>query len=354
MSHVQEFFRMPPSERDHIPAFRIALGVAIPLLTLLFIDRLDLAVYAAFGAFTGIYARFESPRSRLLRQSIAGTVLVGCVAIGALLSTLQASMWVMIAVTALVSGAGAAIALRWNLKPGGSIFFVFATSALASSPDSGPVPVAVAVAGASACVSILLGAVAHLVGERMPPGVTTHLVFPTRGDLLAHAARFTVAPLLAGLAGGISTGAHPLLTHSYWSMVAAVALITPPHRSARIKRGMHRMVGTLGGLVVTAFLLSFPNLPWQLVVWVIILQFLAEVFVLRHYSMALLFITPLALLMTQLGMPQPVPGLLISRAVETAIGVLVGVLVVIFGFPEERFAAAAQTNLPEEGPAQDD
>ena len=106
--------------------------------------------------------------------------------------------------------------------------------------------------------------------------------------------------------------------------------------------------------MVTAFLLSFPNLPWQLVVWVIILQFLAEVFVLRHYSMALLFITPLALLMTQLGMPQPVPGLLISRAVETAIGVLVGVLVVIFGFPEERFAAAAQTNLPEEGPAQDD
>lgn len=335
MSHVQEFFRMPPSERDHIPAFRIALGVAIPLLTLLLIDRLDLAAYAAFGAFTGIYARFESPRSRLLRQSIAGAVLVGCVGVGALLSSLQASMWLLIVVTALVSGAGAAIALRWNLKPGGSIFFIFATGALGSSPGGGPVLVAVAVAGASVCLSIVFGAVAHLVGERMPPGVTPQVVAPSRGDLLSHTARFTVAPLLAGVAGSISTGALPLLSHSYWAMVAAVALITPPHRSARIKRGLHRMVGTLGGVLVTAFLLSFPSQPWQLVVWVVILQFLAEVFVLRHYSMALLFITPLALLMTQLGMPEPVPELLISRAVETAIGVSVGVLVVIFGFRKE-------------------
>ena len=41
------------------------------------IDRLDLAIYAAFGAFTGIYARNESPRSRMLRQSLAGKTFYG-------------------------------------------------------------------------------------------------------------------------------------------------------------------------------------------------------------------------------------------------------------------------------------
>ncbi|HLR44000.1 MAG TPA: hypothetical protein VK065_02305 [Brevibacterium sp.] len=64
MNHVQDFFRRRPSQRDHIPAFRIALGVAVPLLLLLAADRLDLAIYAAFGAFTGIYARNETAGSR--------------------------------------------------------------------------------------------------------------------------------------------------------------------------------------------------------------------------------------------------------------------------------------------------
>ena len=345
MSHVQEFFRISPAERDHIPAFRIALGVAIPLLVLLGVDRLDLAIYAAFGAFTGIYARFESPRSRIRRQSIAAGVLVSCVGIGALLGTAQTSIWVLIVVTALVSGIGAVMAVRFRLKPGGSIFFIFATGAVGSIPDGAPVQVAVPVAAASALVCIGLGALAHRVGERMPRDKETYVrvgLSPVgKRDLLAHAIRFTIAPLIAGILGTLLIDVLPLLSHSYWAMVAAVAPIAPPRRSARLKRGLHRVVGTLGGVIVTAFLLSFPVEAWQLVVWVIVLQFLAEVFVLRNYSVALFFITPLALMMTQIGHPQPVVELLTSRAVETVIGVIVGMIVVLVGFGSERRSAGS-------------
>lgn len=341
---MHEFFRIPPGQHDHIPAFRIALGVAIPLLVLLTIDRLDLAVYAAFGAFTGIYARFESPRSRTRRQSIAATVLVVCVSIGSLLSSLHATIWVLIVTTSLVSGIGAATALRFRLKPGGSIFFIFATGAVGSIPHGAPVPVAMGVAAASALVCIGLGALAHFAGEQMPPEKTTYVrvgLSPVgKRELMAHSARFTAAPLLAGIIGTLLIGVLPLLSHSYWAMVASVAPITPPHRSARLKRGLHRVVGTLGGVVVTAFLLSFPIEAWQLVVWVILLQFLAEVFVLRNYSVALFFITPLALLMTQLGHPHPAAELLTSRTIETIIGVLFGLVVVLVGFSRERKRSA--------------
>jgi hypothetical protein len=54
VSTVAQFFALPPSQRDHIPAARIALSVAIPLLVLLALDRTDLTIYAAFGAFTSI------------------------------------------------------------------------------------------------------------------------------------------------------------------------------------------------------------------------------------------------------------------------------------------------------------
>ncbi|MHA0033465.1 hypothetical protein ACXXDK_00280 [Deinococcus sp. PESE-38] len=45
-----------PERRDRWPAQRIAVGVGAPLLLLLALGRADLTVYAAFGAFTGIYA----------------------------------------------------------------------------------------------------------------------------------------------------------------------------------------------------------------------------------------------------------------------------------------------------------
>lgn len=337
MSSIQEFFRLHPSERDHLPAFRIALGIAIPLLVLLAAGRLDLAIYAAFGAFTGIYARHEPRRSRVVRQSIAGGLLTASVLVGALLSRLDAGVWIIAIVTSVVSGLGAVLAARFGLKPAGSIFFIFACAAVGSVPHGAAVWLAALIAAASAAICVGLGAVAHHFGEGQAgiplARLTSDLTAP---ELLAHGVRFTLAPLLAGVLGILSTASMPLLSHPYWAMVAAVAPITPPHRTARVQRGLHRIVGTLGGLVVTAFLLSFDTAAWQLVIWVIVLQFLAEIFVGRNYSVALFFITPLALMMTQIGNPQPVQALLVSRGVETIIGAVVGISIVFFGFPNEN------------------
>jgi uncharacterized membrane protein YccC len=49
----------------------------------------------------------------------------------------------------------------------------------------------------------------------------------------------------------------------------------------------------------------------------------------RHYGVALIFITVLALLSVQLASPQPVPELIWDRFVETLIGVGVGVVAAI-------------------------
>lgn len=117
---------------------------------------------------------------------------------------------------------------------------------------------------------------------------------------------------------------------------AKVAAVAPPPRTAHVQRSLHRIVGALGGLVDTAFILSFPSQPWQPVVRVILRQFLPEVFVCRTYAFALLFIAPLALAMTRIAHPQPVEMLVTSRAVETVIGAAMGIAVVIVGFRRVR------------------
>ena len=148
----------------------------------------------------------------------------------------------------------------------------------------------------------------------------------------------------AGLYAGVALAAGSLaalagISHPYWAQIAAIVPLSVTGTWARVERGIHRVVGTCAGVVVTAILLSFPSQSWQLVVWVVLLQFLAELFVLRHYSLALLFITPLALLMVQLGSPQPVIPLLQVRIIETAIGVTVGLASVSLLFFARRLRA---------------
>src|SRR5699024_1992437 len=81
-----------PSRVDHLPAFRIALGLAIPLSVLLVTGHVEWAMYVGFGAFTGIYSRYEPTRMRFRRQSMAGALLTVCVTIGAALARLGESM----------------------------------------------------------------------------------------------------------------------------------------------------------------------------------------------------------------------------------------------------------------------
>ena len=115
--------------------------------------------------------------------------------------------------------------------------------------------------------------------------------------------------------------------HHYWALVAAVVPLSVPGPTQRVARAVLRIGGTVAGLGVAAALLS-PDLPaWAVVLVVVVLQGCAELFVLRHYAVALLFITPLALLVSRLTHPGPTPELIADRLLATTIGVAVALLV---------------------------
>ena len=342
-SRLHRLLSLAPPRYDHIPAARISLGLAIPLAALLVTGHLEWAMFAGFGAFTGIYSRYEPTRVRFRRQSQAGAMLVLCVTMGALLAQLTSAAPGMtgkiaiIVVTALVAGGSAVFVSSRGLKPGGAMFPVFAVAAVASAPPAAPVWGAALVAAGCAALCVGLGLLGHWAGERHPGIVlsTDHLR-TTRPERTAEVLRYMIAALAAGLLGLLSGLPFP-----YWAQVAAVAPLAPLGYSAQVERGLHRVVGTTLGIVTTAFLLSLPAEPWQLVVWVVLLQFLAELYVLRNYAMALLFITPLALLMVQLGHPQPAAPILRARVVETAIGVAVALVMILGRRALERRRAVA-------------
>ncbi|MET1088531.1 MAG: FUSC family protein, partial [Arthrobacter sp.] len=119
LRQVRALHRLEPANNDHLAALRVALGVAIPSLLLLALGRADLIIYAVFGALTGMYGRSEPHQLRLRHQGHAALVLLSGVAVGVLLSANHLQSWWLVAVEALLAGAGSVYSDRVNLKPNG-------------------------------------------------------------------------------------------------------------------------------------------------------------------------------------------------------------------------------------------
>jgi uncharacterized membrane protein YccC len=240
-----------------------------------------------------------------------------------LVGNLASRAWVAVAVAAVIAVLGSLIAAVQDWHPPGPLFLVFAFGAVASVPHAlSDVPVAAGIASGSALFAVLVGNVAGLLRrQRSRPGSRPGRLAPPRP---ADAVRCAVAVLLAG---GAATAVD--IGHPYWAMVAAVAPLSAPGLSSQLVRAGHRIIGTMLGLLISAVLLAPTLGPLGTVFLVAGLGIVTELVVGRHYGLALVFITPMALLMGQLADPRPIGPLLFDRGVETVIGASIGGLIVL-------------------------
>ena len=337
LRHARSLHRFGPANRDHVSALRVAVSVAVPSLALLAAGHADLIIYAVFGALTGMYGRSEPHQLRLRHQLHAAVVLVGGLSVGVVLSVHQIHSWALVAVEAVLAVAGSLFADRVGLKPNGPFFGIFALGACASIPTPVPGLVAVLVGAASAAFSITVGFGGWVRNRRWERGAERG-VPPLRGTrrraAWIHAARYFTAVAAAGSIGVLSGSGHP-----HWAMASAAVPLAGADLPSSVYRGLHRIVGTLLGLVVVALVLfpwplsplrAFPGHETAAVaVLVIVLQFTTELFMTRHYGLAMVFFTPVILLMTQLAFPADPRVLVTERAAETLLGACTGIAVVV-------------------------
>ncbi len=306
-------------------ALRAGICVLVPLLVLWAADRSEWSIYATFGAFTSLYGRERVHLARVQLQGRLAVYLTVAIGIGTLVGTSSHRSWLAVPVTASVAALGslASDAEQWH--PPGPLFLVFGLAACASVPSTpADVPIALAVAGASAGFAVLVGNVgAFWRGARDPDAPRTVRYRPS----YVASARWHVLPSSLGVffAGAIATAAG--VGHPYWAMVSAVVPLVARDLSHQVVRGLHRVIGTGLGLVLAAALLALDLPALAIVVLVGVLQVLAELLVGRNYALALVAVTPLALLMVHLAAPTPARTLVLDRGVETVIGVAVGLAV---------------------------
>lgn len=311
----------------------------MPLVILLILDRLDLAIFASFGAFTGIYGRGQLHRARLFVQIRAGSLMLAVM----LLATLFAragqalelsdavSTWVQVAATTAVAGACSLVTAWWRLRPSGSLFHIFAFAAIASIPHQPPLWQCMLVAVLTTAFCLLIGISSRLLRSRRTSWTgprPSRLNPEEKREALLEALGYLVA---AGVAGTLATLAGLSLGfgHNYWAMVAAVVPLVGRSTRHRISRGIQRIMGTVLGLILLAGILLLHPTPWQTVLVIAACQFGAELFIARQYILAQIFVTPLALISTLLAAPAAPELLLRDRIVETVIGATIGIAVVV-------------------------
>lgn len=375
----RDLVTMGPYRRDHWVALRVALAIGAPLVLLWATGSMALAIFAVFGAFTSVYGRGLSVLGRLRMQLIAAGSLLLSVGAGALISLSPERGWLVLPVAAVWAFLMSLLGDRVRWAPPGPMFQIFALAAIAALAVDGAVLLSgLVVAALTAVWSLLLGLafgafgaladIARTRGERASTGGpdaasvsvsvsvsasvsasgsardgvsaapggggagasaggavapatgSIRSVRPARSTSVGRAGMFAVGTLVAGVI--------PLLVgigHPYWAMVSAIAGLSAATGFHRVLRATHRLVGTVLGLGLAAVLLAFEPSGLVVVVLVIALQGGVELFIVRNYTIGLLFLTPLVLVMGRLAGDVSAAQLLLERGVETLIGVAVAI-----------------------------
>ncbi|MDR2294314.1 MAG: FUSC family protein [Microbacterium sp.] len=319
------FFLLQPRARDRTAEVRVTVSIAIPVLALVLLGQTHMIIYAAFGAFTALYGRGSRSCVRLHAQLAAAALIVIGAGTGVLLAATAAPFVCVLVVETAYAAVGSLWADRASLNPRGPFFGIFALGACASVAPSGPPLYAAAIAAGTATLALAVTSIDAYMRRARDPRDASDM--PVRLAPFGHGARHAIEYALVVFAAGVA-GYLLGWGHSYWAMASAAVPLAAADLPGRIGRGLHRIVGTLVGLVVTAAILVWAPPPGLLAIIVIALMPPTEALMSRHYAAALVFFTPMILVMTQLASPVPRSQLIIDRAAETALGAVIGMLVV--------------------------
>lgn len=212
---------------------------------------------------------------------------------------------------------------RYAAPPPGSRFFVMAAAVGAYSPIQGRD--ALVQVGAVALGTVLAVAIAFVYSLYI---VSRHGVSaPSPPPQPGFDTVVVDSVVIGGFVGLSLLAAHALqLDRPYWVPVSCLAVIQGATLRAAWTRQLQRIIGTALGLLLFLAIVQVPLGPWAVAGVLTGLALVIEILAVRHYRLATVFITPLAILLVEAGQgsvmaPQQ---LMQARLLDTVVGCMLG------------------------------
>ena len=118
---------------------------------------------------------------------------------------------------------------------------------------------------------------------------------------------------------------------SIWVPLSCVAVMSGSTIVATFHRAIQRSLGTIIGILIAAVILSTHPSGYVIALFILLLTFITELFIVKNYGLAALFFTPSALLMAE----STNPGMFSfsyfasARLIDVLVGVVIGLMGVL-------------------------
>jgi len=310
------------SDRSWQMPFCAALAMGLPLLVGAYFDHLDYGLASSLGGLVFLYSSNTPLSHRMASLMACAFGMSACYALGVMTHFLPLLLVPVLIFSAILVSM---VCRFYLLGPPGSLFFFMAAAIGAYSPvEVLQVPLFVGLVSMGTLLACLIAFFYSLSILRLQAAQPVSPLPPASFDFVVFDS------VVIGVFVGISLTLAQLLQleRAYWVPISCLAVMQGVTLRAVWTKQVHRIVGTGIGLLLSWALLALPLDKWSVSLMMMVLAFVIEMLVVRHYGLAMIFVTPLTILLaeaTQLGHGTPA-ALLQARLFDTLLGSVVGLL----------------------------
>lgn len=319
---VQHLATINPSDRRWQMPFCAALACGLPLLVGVYFERMDYGLVSSLGGLVFLYSPNTALSPRMVALMASAFGMSACYALGVMSHFFPL---LLVPVLAFIAILVSMVCRFYMVGPPGSLFFVMAASIGAYSPiDVMQVPLNVGLLTMGCLLACLIAFFYGVYILRIQAPQSVAPLPPASFDFVVFDS--VVIGLFVGISLAVAQGLQ--LERAYWVPVSCLAVMQGASLRAVWNKQVHRIVGTGAGLVLTWGLLALPLNNWTVSLLMIALTFVVETLVVRHYGLAVVFITPLTIFLAEAArLGQGVPeAMLQARLFDIVLGSVVGLI----------------------------
>lgn len=300
-----------------------ALASGLPLLVGASFNHLDYGLISSLGGLVFLYLPNTPLYHRTVFLMACAFGMGACYALG-VMSHFVPSPLVVVVLTFLAIVV-TMVCRFYGVSPPGSLFFIMAAAIGAYTPvEILQVPLRVGLLDLGCLLACMIAFFYSLYILRLQAPQPVPPLPPATFDFVVFDS--VVIGLFVGISLALAQALQ--LQRPYWVPVSCLAVMQGASLRVVWSKQVHRIAGTGLGLVLAWGLLVLPLDPWSVSGLMMVLTFMIETLVVRHYGLAVIFITPLTILLAEaahLGQGSPMV-MLQARFFDTVLGCVVGLI----------------------------
>jgi len=300
VEEIKTLFLLKKTERLwHIPLLA-SLCTGTPLLVGYFFNDLPSGVLACIAGLVILYlpsnASFAKRMSTLLICSFG---FIFSFAIGVNFSF---NPILSVIVLGIFSAIVYWLTLYLNTNPPGNFFFIMIAilaSCMPYSPQTIPIKIGLVTIGTLfACLLALFYCLLMFNKNNSTNKPVSVKIKKNKYANIIEAFIFAIF-----ISGSLFVGHQLKMQNPYWIPISCLAVMQGAGLHNIWRRTFHRLLGTLIGLGLCWIILSLNKTSLSICISIILLQFIVEMLIVRHYALAVIFITPMTILIAETANP---------------------------------------------------